>query len=225
VCLVLTGEWRWLGPADFDAVMSLRQQVLTTLPDSDLYVREDDEPGFVRAHLDGNGFTLGLAAGGDLVAYAAVTTVLTDADMREYASVRPRFGDCVLAATMVHPVARGNGVQRQSIDRCLARAQTLGLRRMLVEVSLRNTASIATMLKVGMLLRAAVEYPDGRRRYLFTHDIASSVGMGPHRRVLQDVEFVRCGDWDGSRASLKPERVGRGLVGSRDDRFILVAAR
>jgi GNAT superfamily N-acetyltransferase len=223
--VVLTGDWRWLGPADFDAVMSLRQHVLMTLPDSDLYVREHDEPGFVRSHLDGNGFTLGLAARGELIAYAAVTTVLTDDDAREYAAVRPRFGDCVLAATMVHPVARGNGLQRRSIELCLARAKMRGLRRMLVEVSLRNTASITTLMNVGMLLCAAVEYRDGRRRYLFTHDIALSAGAGPHRRVLRDVEFVRCGDWDSSHASLNIRRVGRRLVGPRDGRLILVAAR
>ena len=35
--------WRRLEVEDYDAVMSLRQAVLSSLPDPDFYVREDDE--------------------------------------------------------------------------------------------------------------------------------------------------------------------------------------
>ena len=39
--------WRRLEVDDYDAVMSLRQAVLSSLPDPDFYVREDDEHMFV----------------------------------------------------------------------------------------------------------------------------------------------------------------------------------
>ena len=60
--------WRQLEPDDYDAVMALRQAVLSSLPDPDLYVREDDEETFVRGHLDVFGESLGYFDGDELVA-------------------------------------------------------------------------------------------------------------------------------------------------------------
>ena len=94
--------WRRLEVEDYDAVMSLRQAVLGSLPDPDFYVREDDEQMFVRGHLDVFGESVGYFDGDDLVAYLALTTdLVSSGEDIEFAACAPTLNDVVFAAAMV----------------------------------------------------------------------------------------------------------------------------
>jgi hypothetical protein len=89
---------------------------------------------------------------------------------------------------------------------------------------MRNTASISSLIREGALLRAAVEYDDGRRRYLFTRDVTVPADIRTPGGVLRDVSFLRCGHWDESRAALRDGRVGLTVLNRCGGRFVLVAA-
>src|SRR5918997_3515233 len=86
--------WRRLEVEDYDAVMALRQAVLSSLPDPDFYLREDDEHMFVRGHLDVFGESIGYFDGDKLAAYLALTTdLVASAEDVEFASCEPTFND------------------------------------------------------------------------------------------------------------------------------------
>ena len=114
--------WRRLEVEDYDAVMSLRQAVLSSLPDPDFYVREDDEHMFVRGHLDVFGESVGYFDRDDLVAYLALTTDLVPSgEDIEFAACAPTFNDVVFAAAMVilsitgvHCIARASAATSPS---------------------------------------------------------------------------------------------------------------
>src|SRR4029450_13763204 len=95
--------WRRLELEDYDAVMALRQAVLSSLPDPDFYVREDDEHMFVRGHLDVFGESVGYFDGDKLVAYLALTTdLVSSGEDVEFAACAPTLDDAVFAAAIVH---------------------------------------------------------------------------------------------------------------------------
>ena len=94
--------WRQLEPQDYDAVLALRNAVLNSLPDPDMYVREDDEEMFVRGHLNIFGESLGFFDGDDLVAYLALTTdLVASREDVEFAACAPTSKDVIFAAAMV----------------------------------------------------------------------------------------------------------------------------
>ena len=134
--------WRRLELDDYDAVMALRQAVLSSLPDPDFYVREDDEQMFVHGHLNVFGESVGFYDGDDLVAYLALTTdLVSSGEDIEFASCAPTLDDVVFAAAMVLREHRGRSLHRAGIRHHIAIAQELGARRGLVQISARNHRS------------------------------------------------------------------------------------
>ena len=94
--------WRQLDQEDYDAVSALRDAVLGSLPDSDFYVREDDEEMFVRGHLNVFGESLGFFDGDDLVAYLALTTdLVASGEDIEFAACAPTLPVTKVAPTTV----------------------------------------------------------------------------------------------------------------------------
>src|ERR1700736_3592088 len=103
--------WRRLDSDDYYAVMALRQAVLSSLPDPDFYIREDDEEMFVRGHLDVFGESVGYFDGDDLVAYLALTTdLVSSGEDAEFAACAPTSADVVFAAAMVLPEYQGHSL-------------------------------------------------------------------------------------------------------------------
>ena len=171
--------WRRLEVEDYDAVMALRQAVLSSLPDPDFYVREDDEHMFVRGHLDVFGESVGYFDGDDLVAYLALTTdLVSSGEDVEFAACAPTLNDVVFAAAMVLPEYRGRSLHRAGIRRHIAIAQALGAHRGMAQISARNHRSLRSYFSEGFRCTRAVDYPDGRRRLLLERDL---VGGAPDR--------------------------------------------
>ena len=197
--------WRQLEPDDYDAVMALRQAVLTSLPDPDFYVREDDEEMFVRGHLDVFGESLGFFDGDDLVAYLALTTdLVSSGEDIEFAACAPTLDDAVFAAHMVLPEYRGRSLQRAGIRRHIAAAQELGAHRGLAQISPRNHGSLRSFFSEGFRCTRAVDYPDGRRRLLLERDLVG----GTDTALIDDVALVDTSDFCGIRRELTDARAG-----------------
>jgi GNAT superfamily N-acetyltransferase len=197
--------WRRLEVEDYDAVMALRQAVLSSLPDPDFYVREDDEHMFVRGQLDVFGESVGYFDGDDLVAYLALTTdLVSSGEDVEFAACAPTFNDVVFAAAMVLPKYRGRSLHRAGIRLHIAIAQALGAHRGMAQISARNHRSLRSYLSEGFRCTRAVDYPDGRRR----RDL---VGGNP-TALIDDVALVDLNDFGGVQRELTDNREGHRLL-------------
>jgi len=139
--------WRQLDQEDYDAVSALRDAVLGSLPDSDFYVREDDEEMFVRGHLNVFGESLGFFDGDDLVA---------SGEDIEFAACAPTSNDVVFAAAMVLPAYQGRALHRAGIHRHIAAAETLGAHRGFAQISARNHRSLRNYFSHGFRCTQAV---------------------------------------------------------------------
>ncbi|HET7668713.1 MAG TPA: hypothetical protein VFK56_22155, partial [Mycobacterium sp.] len=186
--------WRQLEPEDYDAVVALRDAVLSSLPDPDMYVREDDEEKFVRGHLSGFGESVGFFDGDDLVAYLALTTdLVASGEDVEFAACTPTSKDVVFAAAMVLPAYQGRSLHRAGISRHIAIAETLGAHRGFAQISPRNHRSLRNYFSHGFRCTRAVTYPDGRRRLLLERDLVGDVGTAR----IDDVALVDMNDFRG----------------------------
>jgi GNAT superfamily N-acetyltransferase len=201
--------WRRLETEDYDAVVALREAVLTSLPDPDYYVREDNEELFVRGHLDAFGECVGYFDGDDLVAYLALTTdLVSSGEDVEFAACEPTPDDVVFAAAMVRPDYQGRSLHRAGIRRHIAVAQKLGARRGLAQISPRNHRSLRSYFSEGFRCTRAVDYPDGRRRLLLERDL---VGVAD-AALIDDVALVDTNDFYGIRRELTDSRAGHRLL-------------
>ena len=152
--------WRQLEPDDYDAVIALRNAVLSSLPDRDMYVREDDEEMFVRGHLNVFGESLGFFDGDDLVAYLALTTdLVASGEDVEFAACAPTSNDVVFAAAMVLPAYQGRSLHRAGICRHIAVAEELGVHRGFAQISPRNQRSLRNYFSHGFRCTRAVIIP------------------------------------------------------------------
>jgi GNAT superfamily N-acetyltransferase len=213
--------WRRLEVDDYDAVVALREAVLSSLPDPDYYVREDDEEMFVRGHLDVFGECVGYFDGDDLVAYLALTTdLVSSGEDVEFAACAPTPDDVVFAAAMVRPGYQGRSLHRAGIRRHLAVAQELGARRGLAQISARNHRSLRNYLSHGFRCTRAVEYPDGRRRLLLERDLVG----GTDTALIDDVALVDMNDFYGIRGELTDARAGHRLLPTGDSALMVVGA-
>jgi hypothetical protein len=206
--------WRQLEPDDYDAVMALRDAVLSSLPDPDMYVREDDEEMFVRGHLNVFGESLGYYAGDDLVAYLALTTdLVSSGEDVEFAACAPTFNDVVFAAAMVLPAYQGCSLHRAGIRRHIAVAQELGAHRGFAQISPRNHRSLRNYFSHGFRCTRAVTYPDGRRRLLLERDLLDATDTA----LIGGAALVDTNDFCGIRRELTDVRTGYRLrpIGSK----------
>jgi GNAT superfamily N-acetyltransferase len=213
--------WRRLDPDDYDAVMTLREVVLSRLPDPDFYVREDNEHMFVLGHLNVFGESVGFYDGDDLVAYLALTTdLVSSGEDIEFAACAPDPNDVVFAAAMVLPEYRGRSLHRAGIRHHIAIAQELGAHRGLVQVSPRNDRSLRSYFSEGFRCTRAVDYPDGRRRLLLERDLVD----GTDTALIDDVALVDMNDFCGIRRELTDARAGHRLLPIGNKALMLVGA-
>ena len=214
--------WRQLDMEDYEAVVALRDVVLTNLPDPDMYVREDDEEMFVRGHLNGFGESLGYFDGENLVAYLALTTdLVASREDVEFESCTPTSNDVVFAAAMVLPSYQGRSLHRAGITRHIAIAEKLGSHRGFAQISPRNHRSLRNYFSHGFRCTQAVTYPDGRRRLLLERDLVGDVDTAR----IDDVALVDMNDFRGISRELTDARAGHRLLPVGAGALMVVGAR
>jgi GNAT superfamily N-acetyltransferase len=213
--------WRRLEAGDYDAVIALRDAVLSSLPDPDMYVREDDEEMFVRGHLDVFGESVGFYDGDDLVAYLALTTDLAaSGEDVEFAACAPTSNDVVFAAAMVLPQYQGFSLHRAGIRRHIAVAEQLGAHRGFAQISPRNHRSLRNYFSHGFRCTRAATYPDGRRRLLLERDLVGGIDTA----LIDDVALVDMNDFCGIRRELTDARAGHRLLPIGSNALMVVGA-
>lgn len=192
-------ELRLLTLQNAAAVLRLRNSVLADLPDPDWYVRETDEPAFVRKHLGGHsgsrGQTLGLYKGRQLIAYAMLGLPRADdADnlgipLGLDESARARVAH--LASCMVRTAYRGYRLQRPLLAARMALAQAYGRSIFTAMVSLRNQPSRRNMMHEGLHV-AWVGEIQGLRRQILCGDILQPWVVDQSRiQVVSSLDFER----------------------------------
>ena len=172
-------QLRLLTVQDTQAVLALRETVLSRLEHPDLYVREDDEMGFVRRHLAGHagadGETIGVYDGEELIAYAMLGLPRDDdpEHLGRYLQLAPRAPGEVshLASCMVHPAHRGHGLQRTLLGARFTLAQAQGRPLCIAMVSPHNHASRQNLLREGLRI-VYVGAVTGLKRHLVAIDLA-----------------------------------------------------
>jgi GNAT superfamily N-acetyltransferase len=213
--------WRQLDTKDYEAVVALRDAVLNTLPDPDMYVREDDEEEFVRGHLNVFGESLGYFDGDDLVAYLALTTdLVASGEDVEFAACTPTSDDVVFAAAMVLPSYQGRSLHRAGITRHLAIAEERGAHRGFAQISPRNHRSLQNYFSHGFRCTQAVSYPDGRRRLLLERDLVGGVDAAR----IDDVALVDMNDFRAISRELTATRAGHRLLPVGSSALMVVGA-
>lgn len=214
--------WRQLEPEDYDAVIALRDAVLNSLPDPDMYVREDDEEMFVRGHLNVFGESLGFFDGNELVAYLALTTdLVASGEDVEFAACAPTSNDVVFAAAMVLPSYQGRSLHRAGIRSHIAVAEQLGAHRGFAQISPHNHRSLRNYFSHGFRCTRAVTYPDGRRRLLLERDLIGDVDAA----LIDDVALVEMNDFGGIGRELTDMRAGHRLLPVGSSALMVVGTR
>ncbi|HZY20487.1 MAG TPA: GNAT family N-acetyltransferase [Ramlibacter sp.] len=191
-------QLRLLAPQDVPLVLALREEVLAGLADPDLYVREDDEEAFVRAHIGADptssGETIGVFDGSRLAAYAMLGLPSPD-HPDNLGRVLARGRDAAnIASCMVRPGYRGRGLQRTLLAARFSLAQAHGKVVCVAMVSLHNHASRHNLLREGMRI-AWVGQLGGLRRQLLAIDLAR-----PWDFDEENLRLVDPLDWERQRS-------------------------
>ena len=206
---------RLLGEADFGQWIGLRDAVLGALPDADIYVREDDEQAFFRAHSGQRGQTVGVFHGEQLVAYSMVgfPAAGDPENLGLVIGMSVDAQDMVthISSCMVLPQWRGNGLQRTLLAVRLAMAQAQGRPFCLAMVSLRNHRSRHNLMRQGMHIGWTGDI-DGLQRHVVRIDLqhARHFDMG-------DEQLIASGDYETLCAAARAGYVGVGELRAADD--------
>jgi GNAT superfamily N-acetyltransferase len=202
---------RVLGPNDAPSVLELRENVLSDLPARDLYVREDDERGFVAAHLGPSGATIGLYEHDRMIAYAMLgLPAADDADNFGHligldSAERGRMSH--LASCMVLPSHRGRGLQRRLLNARLVLARAQGRSRCAGIVSLKNHASRHNLMREGLMV-VWVGVWRGLERQLLLRELDR-----PRPAAIPALDWVSAEDFDAQSA-----QIGAGAIGVAERR-------
>lgn len=161
-------DWRWLQAADLEAVETLHHQSIAGMP---AQLVKPESHDFLASVLNGRGQMIGALSGGQLVAYGVLLhQLLPSDDPRPLLHLAPQQPLAKLAGASVAPRWRGQHLQRQLIDRRMARAD--GGAVLFVTAAPGNHASWRSLLACGFSVRALEVCYNGLTRYLLACDPA-----------------------------------------------------
>lgn len=150
---------RILTADDVPALMLLRNDVLASLPDPDMYVRESNEAAFVLAHIGaGNGAskgeTIGVFDGCRLAAYGmlGLPSEHDPSNLGRYLGYEgPQLGRVAhLASCMVAQPYRGSHLQCSLLAARMCLAHARGREVCIAMVSPKNLASRTNLMREGL---------------------------------------------------------------------------
>lgn len=186
---------RHLTTADIPSLTCLRSDVLGALADAELYSRETDEVGFMRAHIGetGSGETLGVFDGRELIAYGMIGFPDKDdpTSFGRYIWTDPAdlARTAELASCMVSARYRGRHLQRLLLAKRIELAQSRGRHLCVAMASLRNHVSRHNLMREGLQIGWVGEIC-GLRRHLLTMDLSK-----PRALDLGVTQWVDAADW------------------------------
>lgn len=174
-------EIRPLALRDADALEALQADVVRQLDDAEHYYPLSRSE--IEDLLDGSGFTLGVWAGGELLAFRTLYFPRERDDNlgRELGlTAAEQLKVAHLEASVVHPAARGNGLQLRLTQLALAGLGRLpelqgarAIRYLCATVALGNVPSLKEKFAAGLHIAALKRKYGGSWRYLFFRDLAA----------------------------------------------------
>ncbi|MBB6560705.1 GNAT superfamily N-acetyltransferase [Acidovorax soli] len=178
---------RLLEAQDFDAWVALRDTVLDSLPNSDVYVREDDEENFFQAHMYPGGEVIGVFVEDALVAYAMLELPGEHEahNLGQVIGLAPEQQGMVahLSSCMVLPQWRGRQLQRALLSARLELALACGRPLCMAMVSLLNHRSRHNMLRQGLRV-VWTGMIDGLQRHVAMIDLEQGMGFAAEGELL-----------------------------------------
>lgn len=199
---------RTLQDSDFEAWLGLRDEVIATLPEPDLYVREADEALFFAQHTGQSGACVGLFDGQRLVAYAMLGFPMPGASGHLGAAMgwglQAQQEVAHLASCMVVPAWRGHRLQQTLLAARLALAQAAGRHICLAMLALGNHASRHNLLRQGLHLAWTGEM-GGLHRHIAMIDVRSGLHLD-----MGDELLLASDDFDGLCAAARQGYAGVG---------------
>lgn len=216
---------RLLDAHDFDAWMALRDTVLDTLPNTDFYVREDDEEDFFQAHMYPGGGVIGVFVGDALIAYAMLELPGEQEahNLGQVIGLDPAQQGMVahLSSCMVLPQWRGHRLQRALLSARLELARACGRPLCVAMVSLLNHRSRHNMLRQGLRV-VWTGMIDGLRRHVAMIDLERGMDFAAGGELLLpslDYEALRAAALAGY-ACVGEVRTANGAVALRYARHL-----
>lgn len=178
---------RLLEAQDFHEWMALRDAVLSTLPDPDFYVREDDEQDFFQAHMYPGGELVGVFVEDALIAYAMVELPGEHEahNLGHVIGLDPAQHGMVahLSSCMVLPQWRGRQLQRTLLSARLGLAHACGRPLCMAMVSLLNHRSRHNMLRQGLRI-VWTGMIDGLQRHVAMIDLEQGMDFETEDELL-----------------------------------------
>lgn len=162
-------EIRRLGTDDVQDLQNLMEDVISRLPDQDLFAM--DEEGYLLEILQEKGEVYGAYFDGNLLAYTILAYPgMTEQNLgREFGVPEhelPLVG--VLDSTIVHESARGLGLQRQFHELREQRAREKGCLYLYSTVHPENHASLKNLQAAGFTLQFTRPMYGGKERHCLT---------------------------------------------------------
>jgi len=191
---------RLLNSSDLAAIRSLRDLVLSTLSDPDLYVREIDEPALLdrNVHTPEKGQTVGVLSGDTLIAYG----MLSYPDAAEPHNIgrlislpAVKLSTCaVMESAMVHLDYRCSGWQKLLLRIRARLAVERGKQIYTAIASPINWISRHNLLAAGYVIAGCVEMECNLRRHIFLHGLYPSfphLGSSETSIEVDSLDFER----------------------------------
>lgn len=165
---------RLLGPNDTTSLRELRELVLSTLAEPDLYVRELDEPALLRRATD-QGHTLCVWHGTTLIAYGMVSYPTMADEYNLGGWLRLSHADmakcAVMESAMVRPAHRGFGWQKLLLRMRARLAAERGRAICTACVSPANRVGRHNLFGAGYVIARCVETEPNLRRHVFVRGL------------------------------------------------------
>lgn len=187
---------RLLSRADRPAVVKLRDFVLSTLNNPDLYVRETDEGEMLSRNLGGiYGETVGVLMGDFLIAYGMVAYPRAKDRHNLARSLPVPFEDlsavAVMESAMVHPLYRCTGWQ-QSLLRIRARLASERRKSILMAAaSLANWIGRHNLLRAGYMIAGCTILESSLRRHLFLRQCNLQPRHGEPTITIDPLDYAK----------------------------------
>ena len=216
---------RSLTTADVPSLSRLRSDVLDGLADTELYSRETDEIGFLRAHIGetGPGETLGVFDGHELIAYGMIgfPDQADPIGFAHYICTDPSdlARTAELASCMVSARYRGRHLQRLLLAKRIELAQSRGRHLCVAMASLRNHVSRHNLMREGLQIGWVGEIC-GLKRHLLVLDLSQ-----PRALNLGITQWVDAADWKRQQYLVQNGWWGVDSVRSSQEGSALVFAR
>ena len=202
----------FLGIEDLQDILDLQDLIARNLPVAEIFRLHEED--YFRNLFCLERATVGVLTGQGLIAYSIIRIPGNGEDNlgRDIGLPQEELGKVAhLQATVVHPLFRGNGLQRKMAKAHLRVIKDLGLPHVCCTVSPKNPVSLANILSSGFVIKGLRPKFQGWCRYIMYKNILHNRNLD-RSKVCEEIKIIDS-DIKGQADLLKT-----GFVGFKMDR-------